>query len=203
MEHQEEMDPVIAAIWKKFGKRNPEFIEIDDERYFGKKFDSFYYFYNRTDDNITSARTIRVITMDFYNLYPQLIHSFMKIWREGASNHIAEVSLVTFLDSQQVLDLFRRGVLSFYGVSITKSDSKTNVEKYDISNLTVKEAWNYFAREDRILVIQNPTPDKKSEKFQPRADSNVLPFENNRSPKEIGEFISSVITKDILKNFKI
>ena len=207
MEKYEEMDLVIVAIWKKFGKGSREFIEIDDERYFGKKFDSFFYFYNRTDDNITSARTIRVITMDFYNLYPQLIHSFMKIWREDVSNHIVDVSLVSFLESQQVLDLFGRGVISFFGVSFAKSDpksnSKINIEKCNISNLTVKEGWKFFTREDRILVIQNTIPDKKIERFRPRTNLNILPFENNHIVEEIGEFVSSLITKDILKNLKM
>ena len=213
MENHDEMDPVITAIWKKFGRGDLEFIEIDDERYFGKKFDEFFYSHNRMDDNVTSDRKVRVITMDFSKLDPVLIHFFMKIWREGVSNHITDVSLSSFLESQQVLDLFGRGVLSFFGVSITgsgsdfdsNSDSNIEMEKLDLADMNIKEGWEFFGQKDKFLVIQNPIPDKKIDRFPHRSKSSIksdiLPFENHHSIDEIGELFYSLAPPEIKKKF--
>lgn len=153
-----EMDPKIIAIWKKFGKSELDFIQLDDSRFFGKKLDSFEYYSERDMDDVISTRVVRTIVMDIYRLDPHIVHHLMNIWRKGIADHITDVSMSAFLDSQQVIDMFGRGILTFYGVSISGTIPDYEIKKIELDDRTMKEAWQFFTHDDKLLIIQDSDP---------------------------------------------
>ncbi|MHA1795204.1 MAG: hypothetical protein ACTSUK_03770 [Promethearchaeota archaeon] len=189
---EEIRDPVLIEIWKEFGKGNLEFMQFDDERSFDKKeFDDWDYRDKRDAIDVVESRTIRMVALDFADFDPLLIHYFMRYWKKIASGSekTRNRMLMDFLECQRTLDFFRRGVLSFYGVSVVQYESGLKAEKVKIDDMTVEAAFDYFAQKDKFLIMQNLIPDKRPPKKYYRVAGN------QNDDEDIFELISKIIDR--------
>ncbi|MHA1795205.1 MAG: hypothetical protein ACTSUK_03775, partial [Promethearchaeota archaeon] len=208
-------DRGIKKIWEEFGHGMYRNMLIDDVNFFNKLFDRRSYFLNFLKGNIAVSRKIRVISLDFPNLYPIGLNRFVRLWKAAANNEdiyrpqlltviplklrkkiksgftLANIPMRTFLKSPMVklaLDfVVPDAEIMFYGVELHETRkqipiieqltySDYSVEKFDLPNLSVKEAWDYFAKKDKILVIQNPLTDQLPTLYLLR---QTLPFITN------------------------
>ncbi|QEE14478.1 hypothetical protein DSAG12_00291 [Promethearchaeum syntrophicum] len=205
-------DPAIKKIWEKFGNGLYKHALVSDNNFFDMLFDRKMYLRNLMAGNVTLSREVRVIAMDFPNLYPIGLNRFMRLWKAAAFNEdiyrpqlltilsdllkkkvptgfiLSDTPMRTFLLSPMVkvaLDfVVPDAEILYYGVKINRTQKsfsikelghyfEIDVEKFDLVDMTVREAWDTFAKKDKILAIQNPITDKDRKQFMVRQS---LPF---------------------------
>lgn len=168
-------NPVIKKIWNVFGHGTYTDTLMDDNKFFDEKWNFRSYKEHLMNENINGIENVRFVYMNFPNRHPLLIRRFMKLWKDATCNYLSGISFRTFLSSPSVkssLDFVLPNTdLLFFGISIVKIEnldsdkdleppSEISIEKFAIPDMTMKQSWKYFARKDKILVIQNPLTDE-------------------------------------------
>ena len=129
----------------------------------------------------------RVIALDFAHMHTMGLWRFMKTWRKFARNRKRKkLTLHEFFALPEVVATFDmlipdiefrttgedatichvHATEEFHDESGEFNMAPTiNLERKDVSTMTVGEAWDFFHRANEYLVIQNPMPNPRDKSF--------------------------------------